>query len=129
MEASTPTIAVVDDDESIRRALCRLVRSAGLRVATFASAEEFLACEGEGAACLILDVRLPGMSGLDLQRHLASVGRCVPIVFISARDDEQTCQAALAAGALAFLAKPFDDQMLLDAVAKALYKGKAEDNP
>ena len=126
MEASTPTISVVDDDESIRKALRRLVRSAGLCVATFASAEEFLACEGEEAACLILDVRLPGMSGLDLQRHLASAGRCVPIIFISARDDEQTSQAALAAGALAFLAKPFDDRLLLDAVARALEKGEAE---
>jgi FixJ family two-component response regulator len=116
-----PTISVIDDDESVRRALRRLIRSAGFDVETFRSAEDFLASgEGYAPACLILDVRMPGMSGLELQRRLATSGRHIPIVFITAHEDEPARRATLDAGAVGFLQKPFDDLALLEAVAKAL---------
>jgi FixJ family two-component response regulator len=115
------TVAVVDDDESVRKALRRLLRSLGLDVETFATAEDFLtSLEHHSPACLLLDVRMPGMSGLELQEHLASAGRRIPIVFITAHEDEQARLQALAGGATDFLQKPFDEQALRDAVAKAL---------
>ena len=121
MTRTVSTIAVIDDDESVRRALCRLIRSAGLSVETYATAEDFLDQVAEKMpACLILDVRMPGMSGLELQNLLAADNRRIPIVFITAHEDEQARLTALGAGGVAFLQKPFDDGVLLDAVVRAL---------
>jgi len=101
--------------------LCRLIRSAGLSVETYATAEDFLDQVAEKMpACLILDVRMPGMSGLELQNLLAADNRRIPIVFITAHEDEQARLTALGAGGVAFLQKPFDDGVLLDAVVRAL---------
>jgi FixJ family two-component response regulator len=121
MPQAGQTISVIDDDESVRRALRRLIRSFGMNVETFASAEEFLAPRDRRApACLILDVRMPGMNGLQLQERLAANGVRIPVVFITGHPDEPARRAALAAGAVEFLQKPFDDRVLLDAVARAL---------
>ncbi len=125
MGQSNPRIAIVDDDASIRKAMERFVRSHGFDVETFASAEQYLAsAEQRKPECLILDVRMPGMSGLDLQEALAGAGRHVPIVFITAHDDEQARRKALAAGAVAFLQKPFDDHSLLHALERAIAQGE-----
>src|SRR6516162_5801177 len=102
------TVAVVDDDESVRRALRRLVRSVGLTVSTYGSAEEFLAATDPAPNCLILDVRLPGMSGLDLQRLLAEAGRDLAVVIITAHEDDLVRRTALAGGAIDVIAKPFE---------------------
>jgi FixJ family two-component response regulator len=127
MKQAGQIVSVIDDDESVRRALRRLIRSFGLNVETFASAEEFLAPgEHRAPACLLLDLRLPGMSGLELQERLAADGRRIPVVFITAHLDESARRAALAAGAVEFLLKPFDDRVLLDAVTRALAQGKKE---
>lgn len=120
MRPTTATVVVIDDDESVRKALRRLVRSAGLAVTTYGSAEEFLAARDHSAACLILDVRLPGMSGLDLQRLLADSGRDVAVVLITAHEDQTVRAIGLEAGAIDFIAKPFARDRLLDAVAKAM---------
>jgi FixJ family two-component response regulator len=118
--AKKPTIMVIDDDPSVRKALKRLLRSAEFNVQTFASAQEYLnfseACEWE---IIVLDVRMPGMTGLDLQRKLAAQGKNTPIIFISAHEDEKTQNDALAAGAVAFLHKPFNDEVLLAAIEEA----------
>jgi FixJ family two-component response regulator len=120
-------VVLIDDDEAVRRALRRLLRSAGLNVETFAAAEEFLAtADGPAPACLVLDVRMPGMGGLGLQKHLAAAGRHIPIVFITAHEDEAARRAALQAGAVDFLHKPFDDRALLDSIARALARGPNE---
>jgi FixJ family two-component response regulator len=119
VQANT-TIVVVDDDESIRKALQRLIRSAGFAVTTYRSAEEFLAARDDSAGCLILDVRLPGLSGLDLQRLLADSGRDIAIVVITAHEDEAVRLTALGAGAVDFIVKPFERDRLLNAVAKAM---------
>jgi FixJ family two-component response regulator len=120
MARTGQTIAIIDDDESVRKALRRLVQSAGWRVATFATAEEFLeAPDQPSPAGLILDVHLPGLSGLELQQRLTAEGRSIPIVFITAHPDEQTGAEALRCGAVAFLAKPFEEQMLLEAIRLA----------
>ena len=114
---------VVDDDESVRRALNRLLRSAGYSALTFESAEAFLdytSCSGEG--CLVLDIRLPGMTGLDLQEKLASTGAKYSVIFMTAHDNPQWQKRAKKAGALAYLRKPFDDQSLLDAIQFAREK-------
>src|SRR6185369_11526316 len=111
-----PIVVVVDDDASVRRALSRLLRSAGCAVETFGTASEFLARpEAPVPSCLVLDVRLPGMSGLDLQARLATDHRELPIVFITGHGSSKLRQRALNAGAVAVLDKPFDDQNLLDA--------------
>src|SRR5262245_52672018 len=121
MAGPPPEIGVVEDDPAVRQALRRLLRIAGYRVVLFVSAEEFL---GAGASemcdCLILDVRLPGQSGLHLQSCLVGAGHYVPVIFISAPDDEATGAQAMAGGATDFLRKPFMEQALLDAVATAL---------
>lgn len=110
-------VAVVEDDESVRQAIKRLINSLGLSVNDFASAEDFLQSGGYNeAACLILDVRLPGMSGLELQSHLAAYNCPVPIIFVSAHGDEQTRSQALEAGAVDFLQKPFREQALIGAI-------------
>jgi FixJ family two-component response regulator len=127
MPTPAPTIAIIDDDESIRRALRRFVTLLGFSVETFATAEEFLdspfgarSQTEESFRCLILDVHLPGMSGLDLQEHLKAEGRDLAIVFITAYPNDRVRSKALQAGAIAFLHKPFDDQALVDAVNKGL---------
>ena len=115
------TIFVVDDDESVRRALKRLMKSAGLKVETFGSAREFLNYEGANrTGILVLDVRMSEMSGLELQKHLAASGAEIPVIFISAHEDSQAVEMALGAGAVEFLYKPFDDQDLLAAIYRAL---------
>jgi len=110
---------VVEDDPSVCRALARLLRTEGMAVETFASAEEFLAHGGLGPGCLILDIRLPGLSGLELFRELAHRGRALPAVFITAYDDPALREQALRAGAVDFLLKPFQEEALLAAVARA----------
>jgi FixJ family two-component response regulator len=111
------TVYVVDDDESIRRALKRLLRSAGYHAVTFNSAEEFMeATYWRGEGCLVLDIRLPGMTGLDLQEKLVSLGAKYPVIFMTAHDNPQWRERANKAGAVAYLRKPFDEESLLDAI-------------
>jgi|SRR6185436_10745941 len=117
-------IAVVDDDESVRTAIRSLLRSLGFTVETFGSAEGFLGSAPlEDIVSLIVDVRLPGMSGLDLQHRLLAAGGGLPMVFISAHDDPVVRRRALAAGAVEFLHKPFSEKALTDAVHSALSRG------
>lgn len=126
MVRTRETVYVVEDDESVRKALRRLIRSAGLDVTAFASAEEFLHAAGQPApACLVLDLHLPGLSGLELHERLRAEGRSTPAVFITAYGDDQARERAFRGGAVAFLPKPFDDRSLLDAVAQALDAGRA----
>jgi FixJ family two-component response regulator len=122
MVKSGPTIYVVDDDASVRRALSRLLKSAGFQVETFMSAQEFLdSGQTEGPGLLVLDVRLPGLSGLALQKVLsASVSR-LPIIFITAFDNDQERAQGLSAGALAYLRKPFQEHQLLEAIEAGLH--------
>ena len=116
---------VIDDDESVRKAFERLLRSANLEVETFASAEEFFSGERQGDnACVIVDMRMPGSTGFDLQRELASRGIQMPVIVISASDDAQTREQARELGAVAFFRKPIDDQALLDAVWWAISEAK-----
>jgi FixJ family two-component response regulator len=116
-------VFVVDDDASIRDALSNLLRSAGIRVETFASTAEFLQQpKPEGASCLVLDVRLQGNSGLDFQRQLVESNSSIPIIFITGHGDIEMSVKAMKAGAVDFLAKPFREQDLLDAVSAALQK-------
>jgi FixJ family two-component response regulator len=115
----TLTIGVVEDDASFLRALRRLLSGAGFSVATFASAEEFLASESAGAtACLVLDVHLGGMSGFDLQQHLATAGTPIPTIFITAHDDPATRQRARSG--VAYLRKPFREDALIGAIQQVL---------
>jgi two-component system response regulator FixJ len=114
-------VAIVDDDKWVLKSLERLVKSAGFRVETFLSAEDFLQSGKDSRTiCVILDIGLPGMSGLDLQRHLAAENSQVPIIFVSAHDETETRTQALADGAIAFLSKPVNDKALLDAVSSAV---------
>jgi FixJ family two-component response regulator len=111
----------VDDDEAIREALEMLLESAGFEVEVFASAQQLLGSSRlSEVACLIADVRMPGMTGLQLQHHLAATGPRIPIVFITAHGDDVARARALRAGAAAFLLKPFTEQALLDAVQAAI---------
>ena len=110
-------VFVVDDDASVRDALGSLIRSAGLRVEPFASAREFLArSHADAPSCLVLDVRLPGLSGLDLQKRMAEANIEIPIIFITGHGDVPTSVRAMKAGAVEFLTKPFRDRDLLDAI-------------
>lgn len=114
-------VAVVDDDRSIQSALKDLLESVGLFPECFGSAEEFLASDQlNQTGCLVLDVRMPGMSGLELQAKLKTEGSQIPIIFITARGDTKTKIQAMKAGALEFLSKPFDDEVLLESVRAAL---------
>jgi FixJ family two-component response regulator len=114
-------VAIVDDDELMRGALQGLLKEAGLPARAFASAEEFLRSGAQRlSSCLIADVRMPGMSGLDLQARLNAEQVRIPIIFITAHGDERTRMQALRAGAADFLAKPFDDEVLLRSVRAAL---------
>jgi len=122
-----PLIAVVDDDEAIREAIQSLLRSVGFRVEVFASAEDFWpAGHRQNAACLIVDVRMPRMSGLELQRQLATAHCPIPIIFITAHGDEETRTRALRAGAVDFLDKPFSDDILLGALHIALQASRGK---
>jgi len=122
---SQSTVYVVDDDASVRRGLSNLIRSVGLRVEVFASASEFLAVKRPDApACLILDVRLPGLSGLDFQTELTKARNQIPIIFITGHGDIPMTVKAMKAGAIEFLTKPFRDQDLLDAVQVALERAR-----
>ena len=116
-----PLIAIVDDDELFRRSLERLIRSAGFTVEAFGSAEDFLERgDLDRTACAILDMKLPGMSGLDLQQRLITTPGPIPIVFVSAHDEAMMQANALRAGAVAFLRKPFDNSTLLDALSRSI---------
>lgn len=120
-EKKPKLVAIVDDDESIRNALVGLMKAAGFSARAFASAGEFLNCpERENTACLIADIRMPGMSGLELQAKLNSNYHRIPIIFITAHGDEKMRMQALRAGAVEFLTKPFDDEALIDSVRAAL---------
>jgi FixJ family two-component response regulator len=110
-------IAIVDDDPWVRKSLERLIKSEGFRTECFASAEDFIkAGDHEEMSCIILDLRLPGMSGLELQHYLATEHDCIPIVFVSAHDEPETRYEAMQAGAVAFFSKPFNDEALVEAV-------------
>ncbi|MBV9491130.1 MAG: response regulator transcription factor [Verrucomicrobia bacterium] len=125
--AQGPTVFLVEDDAVVCRGTARLLRLAGYHTVAFATAEEFLACSrSPGPACLVLDVRLPGLNGLELQQRLASADRQLPTVFITGLGDVPTSVWAMKAGAVDFLPKPFEDEELLEAVARALAKGHAE---
>ena len=121
MNDDAAIVFVIDDDESIREALRSLIRSVGLNVETFASAREFLQSTRPAVpACLILDVRMPGLSGLELQRELSEADIQIPIIFITGHGDIPMSVRAMKAGAVEFLTKPFRDQDLLDAIQQAL---------
>ena len=116
-----PVISIVDDDESFRRATMNFVRSLGYTAATFASAEEFLSADGARRTdCLITDLQMPGMTGLELQTRLSKDGHRMPIIFISAFPEVRARAQALAAGAAAFLDKPFNDDTLITCLSQAL---------
>ena len=124
MSGSDGVVYVVDDDVSVRRGLERLLRSAGYRVVTFASAREFHdRRESVRPSCLVLDIRMPGQNGLDLHDALAASGYDVPVVFITGHGDIPMAVRAMKAGAIDFLDKPFDDKELLDAVQAAIVRG------
>jgi|RhiMetdeSRZDD1v2_1073273.scaffolds.fasta_scaffold42193_5 FixJ family two-component response regulator len=117
----TPMVSVVDDDESLRRSLRNLLGSVGFRVETFASAEAFLQSNHHAqTGCLVLDLRMPGINGLDLLRALAGMGRRIPTVILTAHGDDVARRRSLEAGAVAFLSKPFNGNSLLEAVRAAL---------
>jgi len=117
----TPLIAIVDDDESVRNAVQTLLESTGRRTAAFASAEQFLASNAVTAAeCLILDLRMPGINGVELQRRMLATGHRIPTIVLTAHGDDAARARALRAGAVAFLIKPFQPDVLLEAVAVSL---------
>ena len=119
--APAPLISIVDDDDFLRNSLNNLLRSVGMRTHGFSSAEEFLhSNELHDTDCLLLDVRMPGMSGLDLQRQLKASNSRIPIVFITSHADDDARARALAAGAVAFLYKPCKKETLLEAINSAL---------
>jgi FixJ family two-component response regulator len=119
-------VFVVDDDASVREALGRLIRSAGLRIEAFASAEAFLARpRADGPACLVLDVRLPDLSGLDLQKRMADANNEIPIVFITGHGDIPTTVRAMKAGAMEFLTKPLVEGDVLESIHQALARDRA----
>ena len=130
MTPPEPTVFVVDDDLSVRRGLERLLRSAGYHVETFASALEFLERGGlDDPGCLVLDIRMPGLSGFDLQQMLTARGHDVPIIFITGHGDIPMAVRAIKAGAADFLTKPFDDKAILDAIRQALARPRRAGAP
>ena len=119
--SDSPLVSIVDDDVSVRRSTRRLLRCSGLRAEAFASAEEFLASGwSKETSCLLLDVRMPGMDGLELQRRLGEIQRLIPIIFLSARASEEEERRALRAGAANFLRKPVSKETLLQAIRAVL---------
>jgi FixJ family two-component response regulator len=126
VKLSKPIVFVVDDDTAIREALASLIASIGLRVECFASSQEFLRRRNiDSPSCLVLDVRMPGLSGFELQRELDRVQRPIPIIYITAHGDIPMAVQAMKAGAIDFLSKPFRDEDLLDAIRKALDRDAA----
>src|ERR1700741_3928871 len=124
--AAVPTVFIVDDDRSMRQAIQDLVESVGLRAEAYATGQEFLRSQRTSdPSCLVLDVRLPQMSGLDFQRQLADTGVQIPIIFITAHGDIPMSVRALKSGAVEFLTKPFRDQDLLDAIQQALQRDRS----
>ena len=123
--APDPVIAIVDDDPSVREGLQALIESAGWRAETFGSAQEFLArLTAEAPSCLVLDLQMPGLSGLDLQKRMAEVGLEIPIVFLTGHGNIPTSVQAMKAGAVEFLTKPFDEQKLLTAIEEAIERDR-----
>jgi FixJ family two-component response regulator len=132
MSVAELRVCVIDDDEDVVRAVRRLLRSAGYAIDTFASAEEFLDLGNQSRPdCLVLDVHLRGLSGLDLQDLLEASGRSIPVVFITAHDDTGTRERARKAPTSEYLAKPFEDQSLLRAIDDAIHRAsrRAQDVP
>ena len=124
--AGTPTVFIIDDDRGMRQAIQDLVESVGLRAESFATGQDFLGKQLSGSpSCLVLDIRLPQLSGLDFQRQLAETGVQIPIIFITAHGDIPMSVRALKSGAVEFLTKPFRDQDLLDAIQQALQRDGA----
>jgi len=124
--AAGPTVFIIDDDRGMRQAVQDLVESVGLRAESFATGQEFLNRQPTSdPSCLVLDVRLPQMSGLDFQRRLTEIGMQIPIIFITAHGDVPMSVRALKSGAVEFLTKPFRDQDLLDAIQQALQRDRA----
>jgi FixJ family two-component response regulator len=116
-----PLISIIDDDESMRAAVAALVRSSGYQVRGFASAEEFLACGAiQGFACVITDIQMPGMSGIELKRHLAASQCSLPVIMITAREEPGLEESAIASGAVCFLRKPFEADALISCLERAL---------
>jgi FixJ family two-component response regulator len=129
MSQTQPVLAIVDDDVSIQRALARLLYAAGWQAVTFPSAEAFLQTGRQASPdCLVLDVWLPGMTGVELLEHLAATGRPLPAVIITGRDDLQMRMRAMQAGALAYLLKPLDGEEFLQALKEALNGGCLRDS-
>jgi FixJ family two-component response regulator len=123
-DSSERLVSVVDDDEPLRRSVRNLLTSVGFQVETFASAEEFLlSSHREQTGCLVLDLRMPGMTGLELLARLAAIGSRIPAIILTAHNDDEARCRALRAGAAAFLGKPFRGDVLLDAVRTALGRG------
>jgi len=119
--AGAPTVFVIDDDDMVRAAIQGMLKSVGLQSQTFATAQDFLRSQRpDGPSCLVLDVRLPGVNGLDFQRQLAEAGLRIPIIFITGHGDIPMSVKAMKSGAIEFLTKPFRDQDLLDAIHQAL---------
>jgi len=125
VQESDTLIAIVDDDLSVREGLRSLIRSAGFRVETFVSAQEFLARPGaEAPSCLVLDLQLPGLSGLELQKRMAEAGLEIPIVFLTGHGNIPASVQAMKAGAVEFLTKPFDEQEFLQAIQEAIERDR-----
>ena len=126
MTSGPETVFVVDDDPSVRRGLERLLRSAGYRAETFGSAREFLhRSDPVAGGCLVLDVRMPGQSGLELYDVLLAAGHAIPVIFITGHGDIPMAVQAIKGGAVDFLPKPFDDEALLEAVRQALARSES----
>lgn len=130
MSTHTALTAIVDDDESVCRAIKRLVTSLGMEADTFTSGQAFIermqAMTARHVDCVILDVQMPEMSGLEVQRRMALLGKPIPIIFITAHDDLAARDQALGAGAIAFLHKPFDDELLITTLGTALKESEIE---
>src|SRR6266568_1788565 len=125
MPAAVPTVFVIDDDDLVRTAIQGMLKSVGLRSETFGTPQEFLRSKRpDGPSCLVLDVSLPGVNGLDLQRELADAGVRIPIIFITGHGDIPMSVKAMKSGAVEFLTKPFQDQDLLDAIHQALERDR-----
>src|SRR5271167_3197272 len=126
MRDANPSVLIVDDDPEFRDSVGRLLRSVGLNTRQFSSVHDFLKADPpEGPTCLVLDIRMPGRSGLELQRDLAAANRQVPIIFITAHGDIPMTVQAMKGGAIEFLTKPFRDQELLDAIEAGLARDRA----
>jgi FixJ family two-component response regulator len=127
MDAGVPSVFVIDDDFSVRRALHRLIRLAGFSVETFASGSEFLEFDPPNArGCVVLDIHLGGLSGFEVQERLAARDVRIPVIVITAYDDAVTRERVKRLGAVAYIRKPFDDQVLLDAIRDAVELGAPE---